>query len=46
MDGWERGRGRRSSIMAADERMLGAVSAMMYVYGYVLYMDVGATDKS
>ena len=35
MDGWERGSGRRSSIMAADERMLGAVSAMMYVYGYV-----------
>jgi len=35
MDGWERGSGRRSSIMAADERMLGAVSAMMNVYGYV-----------
>lgn len=35
MDGWQRGRGRRRSVMAADERMLGAVSAMMYVYGCV-----------
>lgn len=35
MDGWDRGRGKRRSMMAADERILGAVSAMMNVYGYV-----------